>query len=79
MGASLRYFIVSGRPDKQILGCLLFSASVWPLADRDLWIGWDRTDREKRLNLVINNSRFLIFLWVNVPNLASHVLSRVTW
>ncbi|MCP5018067.1 MAG: DUF4338 domain-containing protein, partial [Ketobacter sp.] len=76
LGASLKYFIVSGRPDKQILGCLLFSAAVWHLADRDRWIGWDRTDREKRLNLVINNSRFLIFPWVHVPNLASHVLSR---
>ena len=78
LGASLKYFIVAGRPDKQILGCLLFSASAWHLADRDRWIGWDRTDREKRLNLVINNSRFLIFPWVNVPNLASHVLSRVS-
>ncbi|MCP5093859.1 MAG: DUF4338 domain-containing protein, partial [Gammaproteobacteria bacterium] len=29
-------------------------------------------------NLVINNSRFLIFPWVNVPNLASHILSRVS-
>jgi len=78
LGASLKYFIVADRPEEQILGCLLFSASVWHLADRDRWIGWDRTDREKRLNLVINNSRFLIFPWVNVPNLASHVLSRVT-
>jgi hypothetical protein len=78
MGASLKYFVVSGRPEKQIFGCLLFSASVWHLADRDRWIGWDKIDREKRLNLVINNSRFLIFPWVKVPNLASHVLARVT-
>ena len=78
LGASLKYFIVSGRANKRRLGCLLFSASVWHLADRDQWIGWDRKEREKRLNLVINNSRFLIFPWVNVANLASHVLSRVT-
>jgi len=78
IGACVKYCIVSGKPDKQLLGCLLFSASVWHLADRDQWIGWDRTDREKRLNLVINNSRFLIFPWVNVPNLASHVLSLAT-
>lgn len=78
IGASVKYFIVSGRPDKPILGCLLFSSSVWHLADRDQWIGWNKTDREKRLNLVINNNRFLIFPWVNVPNLASHVLSLAT-
>ena len=78
MGASLKYFIVCGRPDKPLLGCLLFAASVWHLADRDRWIGWDRADREKRLKLIINNNRYLIFPWVNVPNLASHVLALVT-
>ena len=42
------------------------------------WIGWDKKDREKRLNFVINNNRFLIFPWVNVPNLASKALALVT-
>lgn len=78
IGAALKYFIMSGEPQPQILGCLLFSASVWHLADRDQWIGWDKTDREKRLNLVINNNRFLVFPWVNVPNLASKALALVT-
>jgi hypothetical protein len=78
IGASLKYFIVSQNPHQPILGCLLFSASVWHLSGRDQWIGWDRKDREKRLNLVVNNNRFLIFPWVNVPNLASRVLSMVT-
>jgi len=78
IGACLKYFIVSGDTPRKILGCLLFSASVWHLADRDRWIGWEKKDREKRLNLIINNNRFLIFPWVKVPNLASHALSRVT-
>ena len=78
IGASLKYFILAQNPQQQILGCLLFSASVWHLSDRDQWIGWDRKDREQRLNLVVNNSRFLIFPWVKVPNLASRVLSKVT-
>ena len=78
IGASLKYFILAEKPDRPILGCLLFSASVWHLWDRDQWIGWDRKDREKRLNLVINNNRFLIFPWVNVSNLASKTLSIVT-
>ncbi len=78
IGAALKYFIMSGGPQPQILGCLLFSASVWHLADRDQWIGWEKKDREKRLNLVINNNRFLIFPWVNVPNLASKSLALVT-
>jgi hypothetical protein len=57
---------------------LLFSASVWHLADRDQWIDWDKKDREKRLNLVINNIRFLIFPWVIFPNLASKALALVS-
>lgn len=78
IGAALKYFILSDQPHPELLGCLLFSASVWHLADRDQWIGWDKKDREKRLNRVINNNRFLIFPWVNVPNLASKALALVS-
>ncbi len=48
------------------------------MSDRDQWIGWSKSDREKRLNLVINNTRFLLFPWVKVPNLASKALSMLT-
>lgn len=78
IGAALKYFIISNTPTRQILGCLQFSSSVWHLADRDDWIGWQTKDREQRLNLIINNTRFLILPWVKVNNLASHVLSIVT-
>lgn len=72
-GANQRYFIVSGAGQK--LGCLLFAASAWALAARDEWIGWTEVDRSHRLNLVLNNTRFLIFPWVHVKNLASKALS----
>ena len=75
IGASLRYFVVANTPERQLLGCLFFSAASWHLKDRDQWVGWKKEDREQRLNLVTNNKRFLIFPWVKVPNLASHVLS----
>ena len=75
IGSALKYLIRVKDEPRTILGCLLFSSSVWHLADRDSWIGWNKKDREKRLNLVINNSRFLLFPWVNVHNLASKVLS----
>ncbi|MCP4257692.1 MAG: DUF4338 domain-containing protein [Planctomycetes bacterium] len=79
MGAALKYFIVAKQADQPIiLGCLLFSGSVWHLSDRDQWIDWTKEDREKRLNLVINNTRFLIFPWIKVPNLASKALSIVS-
>jgi hypothetical protein len=71
-GSRLFYFIVSG--DKK-LGCMQFSASAWALKERDNWIGWTKKNREILLHLVVNNSRFLIFPWVHIPNLASHALS----
>lgn len=71
-GSRLFYFIISG---DEKLGCMQFSASSWALKERDSWIGWTKQDREKRLHLVVNNSRYLIFPWVHIPNLASHVLS----
>lgn len=70
-GSRLFYFIVSG--DRE-LGCLQFSASSWALKERDEWIGWTKEDRKQRLHLIVNNSRFLIFPWVHIPNLASHIL-----
>lgn len=72
-GAHQRYFIHSH--DEQLLGCILFAASAWALDVRDQWIGWTKTDRSKRLHLVVSNTRFLIFPWVKVKNLASKALS----
>ncbi len=72
-GAHQRYFIVSGRGER--LGCLLFAAAAWALAPRDEWIGWNEVDRSLKLNLVVNNSRFLLFPWVELKNLASKALS----
>jgi hypothetical protein len=71
-GAQLRYFVVSEGVE---LGCMLFSASSWALSERERWIGWDIEDRKARLELIVNNSRFLIFPWVRIRNLASKALS----
>lgn len=73
-GAHQRYFIFSGATQKP-LGCLLFAAAAWALEDRDAWIGWTEIDRSLCLNLVVNNTRFLIFPWVRIKNLASKALS----
>lgn len=79
IASTLKYFITAKTAGQStLLGCMLFSSAAWHLADRDQWIGWDKQDRKKRLNLVINNTRFLIFPWVKVPNLASKTLSMVT-
>jgi len=72
-GCSLRYFITSERGR---LGCLLFSGAAKALRERDQWLGWTPNERRRNIGLVVNNSRFLVFPWVRVKNLASHVLGQ---
>lgn len=74
IGCFVRYFIESERGK---LGCLLFSGAAKALRNRDRWIGWRDEERLRQLGLVANNSRYLIFPWVKVKNLASHVLGQV--
>jgi len=74
-GAQLRYFIESGNGENPILGCFQFSSPAWKMAARDRWIGWSDEQRQRNLQKVVNNSRFLIFPWVKVKNLASSVLA----
>jgi hypothetical protein len=71
-GSRLQYFIKSRDTE---LGCLQFSASAWALHERDRWIGWNVDDRKNRLHLIVNNSRYLIFPWVHIKNLASRALA----
>jgi hypothetical protein len=73
-GAQLRYFIESGATD-EILGCFQFSSPAWKMAPRDRWIGWADDQRKTNLQKIVNNSRFLIFPWIKVKNLASTALS----
>ena len=73
-GYFLRYFVES---EQGLLGCIVFAGAAKPLRVRDRWIGWAKQHRLKNLPWVINNSRFLIFPWVGVKNLASHILGQV--
>jgi Domain of unknown function (DUF4338) len=74
-GAHQRYFVV-GRGGRR-LGCLLFAAAAWALGERDRWIGWTERDRAQRLNRIVANTRFVIFPWVRLKNLASQALALV--
>lgn len=73
-GASMR-FLVSDRSGRN-LGCLQYSSPAWRMRVRDEWIGWSDDVRRINLQRIVNQSRFLILPWVQVPNLASHVLAK---
>jgi len=73
-GCRVRYFVVS---DRGALGCVLLAGASKSLGVRDNWIGWSDQQRLRNLPWVINNTRFLIFPWVQVRHLASHVLGQL--
>jgi hypothetical protein len=73
-GASLRYLVRSERAPENVLACLLWSSPAWKMAARDRWIGWNDGERARNLQLIVNNSRFLILPWVRVKGLASKIL-----
>jgi len=75
VGENIKYAIYSqqGTP----LANIMFEASAWACMPRDKYIGWDRTQRQEMLRFTTNNSRFLIYPWIRVFRLASHILSLV--
>jgi len=62
--------------EDQWLALLSFSAPALKCSARDQWIGWSYRHQYDRLNLVANNSRFLILPSCHHKNLASQILSR---
>jgi len=61
----------------QPLSCLLFGSAAWKCGARDRFIGWSVAQRQARLQQLTNNTRFIVLPWVQVPQLASHVLGLV--
>ncbi len=73
-GCTVRYFAGC---DQGLMGCVLLAGAAHSVACRDRWIGWGEGQRLRQLPYVVNNTRFLIFPWIGVPHLASHVLGQV--
>ena len=75
VGENLRY-LIRDRMGRSV-ACALFGSAAWKCADRDAYVGWDGVTRERNLQRLTNNTRFLILPWVVVPHLASHVLGLI--
>jgi Domain of unknown function (DUF4338) len=73
-GSQMRYNIFAG---EQLVALISFGASAWKLSDRDRFIGWDRLQRDRNRQLIVNNARFLILPWIQSKGLASKILSIV--
>jgi hypothetical protein len=73
VGENLQY-LIHDRQDR-LLGCMLYGAAAWRVADRDQFIGWDGAICKRGLSRIANNMRFLILPWVRISHLASHLLA----
>jgi hypothetical protein len=72
VGEQLRYV---AEVDGRWVALLSWSAAANHLKDREQWLGWNISQRRRRLALVANNSRDLILPGPDCPNLASRVLA----
>lgn len=71
VGEHLEYLAMSqGEP----VACLGWSSAPRHIGCRDRYLGWAKEQRLKNLSRIVINTRFLIFSWVRVPHLASHLL-----
>jgi hypothetical protein len=75
VGENLQYTVTDA--NGRLLACLLWGSAAWKCRVRDQFIGWTPQQREQRLPLITNNTRFLILPWVHVPHLASWILGQV--
>src|SRR5713226_283387 len=74
VGEQLRYVIADAKGNWTAL--LSWNAAAWHLKARDQWIGWSDEQRERRLALVAQNSRFVVLAdRQQFPNLASRALA----
>lgn len=71
-GAQMRYCVYAG---EQLLALISFGASAWKLKHRDHFIGWSEAQRQRNLQLVVNNARFLVLPWIHSLGLASKILA----
>jgi hypothetical protein len=61
----------------RLLSCLVFGAAAWKCAARDRFIGWSADERQRHLDHIANNTRFLVLPFVRIPHLASWIFGQV--
>lgn len=75
VGEQMKFMVCAGtRP----VGLFAWSSAARHLGPRDRYLGWPLQIRRRNLRYLAYNTRYLIPGWIQVPHLASHLLSRMT-
>lgn len=72
VGNHLKYITFIG---DQPVACLGWGSAAWAVKSRDVFIGWNKSTKEKHLHFIANNTRFLILPWISIKYLASKILA----
>ncbi|MDR2406250.1 MAG: IS701 family transposase [Deltaproteobacteria bacterium] len=73
IGQSIKYLVFA---KERPIAALSYNRASLRVDVRDIFIDWSDEGRQKYLSHIISNHRFLIFPWIKVKNLASHVLAQ---
>ena len=74
VGEHLKYLV---KVNGQAVACLAWQSAPRHLKVRDRYIEWSDEARQRNVQLLAYNTRFLILPWVKVGHLASHILGRM--
>ncbi len=72
VGNHLKYMAFAGDVP---LACIGWGSAAWAVKSREQFIGWPKPVKNKGLQYIANNTRYLILPWVTVKCLASRVLA----
>lgn len=75
VGEHLKFMVYAGT---RAVALFAWSSAARHLGPRDRYLGWLPQVRQQNLRFLAYNTRYLIPGWVQVPHLASHLLSRMT-
>ena len=75
VGEHLKFMVYA---DTRPVALFAWSSAARHLGPRDRYLGWAPELRRQNIRFLAYNTRYLIPGWVQVPHLASHLLSRMT-
>jgi Domain of unknown function (DUF4338) len=75
VGEQLKFMVYA---DSRPVALFAWSSAARHLGPRDRHLGWSPEVRRRNIRFLAYNTRYLILPWVQVPHLASHLLSRMT-
>lgn len=77
VGENVQHLVHDARG--RAVAVMVWGAAAWKCAPRDAWVGWSPAQRRARLNLLVNQQRFLVLPWVfRITLIPAHFIEMVS-